>query len=88
MEDIPEDEQECANWLHKLYQEKVKLLVSLELTKSRVEANVSVLSHLGCLTGDLQQGRQVPRAHRHPPSSPLDTAQLPVLGHPASFPSH
>lgn len=23
VEDIPEDEQECAGWLHKLYQEKV-----------------------------------------------------------------
>ena len=23
VEDIPDDEQECANWLHKLYQEKV-----------------------------------------------------------------
>lgn len=25
VEDIPDDEQECASWLHKLYQEKVKL---------------------------------------------------------------
>lgn len=25
VEDIPDDEQECANWLHKLYQEKVNL---------------------------------------------------------------
>lgn len=24
VKDIPDDEQECANWLHKLYQEKVK----------------------------------------------------------------
>lgn len=23
VEDIPDDEQECAKWLHKLYQEKV-----------------------------------------------------------------
>lgn len=25
MEEIPEDEMECANWLHKLYQEKARL---------------------------------------------------------------
>lgn len=23
LEEVPEDEQECSNWLHKLYQEKV-----------------------------------------------------------------
>lgn len=26
VEDIPDNEEECANWLHKLYQEKVKLI--------------------------------------------------------------
>lgn len=27
LEDVPEDEQECSTWLHKLYQEKVGLFV-------------------------------------------------------------
>lgn len=26
LEEVPEDEQECSNWLHKLYQEKVGFL--------------------------------------------------------------
>lgn len=26
LEDVPEDEQECSTWLHKLYQEKVGFL--------------------------------------------------------------
>lgn len=26
VEELPDDEQECANWLHKLYQEKVSWL--------------------------------------------------------------
>lgn len=34
MEDIPDDEQECANWLHKLYQEKV-CFVSLKIIDYR-----------------------------------------------------
>lgn len=28
LEEVPEDEQECSNWLHKLYQEKVGFLSS------------------------------------------------------------
>lgn len=27
LEEVPEDEQECSNWLHKLYQEKVGFFV-------------------------------------------------------------
>uniref|UniRef100_A0A8C6TXN2 1-acylglycerol-3-phosphate O-acyltransferase 3 n=1 Tax=Neogobius melanostomus TaxID=47308 RepID=A0A8C6TXN2_9GOBI len=30
VEEIPEDEKECANWLHKLYQEKVKHIFTLK----------------------------------------------------------
>lgn len=39
MEDIPDDEKECANWLHKLYQEKVKLGTSDENVKGIHDRN-------------------------------------------------
>lgn len=38
MEDIPDDEQECANWLHKLYQEKV--ISHLRLLKCQITVNL------------------------------------------------
>lgn len=31
LEDVPEDEQECSTWLHKLYQEKVGFFVKTAL---------------------------------------------------------
>lgn len=31
LEDVPEDEQECSTWLHKLYQEKVGFFVKTTL---------------------------------------------------------
>lgn len=46
------------------------------------------MSLSGCLTGIIQQGGQVPRTHNNPTSPTMDTAKLPVLGHPAAFTPH
>lgn len=43
MEDIPDDEQECANWLHKLYQEKVK---KADINRSMYSQNIKQLGQL------------------------------------------
>lgn len=42
----------------------------------------------GRLAGNVQQRRQVPRTHNNPTSQAMDTAELPVLGHPAAFAAH
>lgn len=47
-----------------------------------------LLSLLGCLTGILQQGRQVSWTHNNPSSPPVDAAELPILGHAAAFTAH
>lgn len=50
--------------------------------------NYLLLVWSGCLAGNLQQGRQVPWTHGNPTSQAMDTAEFPVLGHPAAFTSH